>query len=466
MIFSGSRGLEDFLGGGCELNFSYPGDISAVGFDTKTYNKLAGGGVRLVVPKGVKSFFDGRKGVDVSTEDIGVDCIYLVDREFDDKLIEGKKKVVVKSVFYEVVKMANAKSEEESGKLVAITGTAGKTSTKRVVGEVLKEFGKVGYSEGNVTYHIQKTLFLSSGYDYRIFEVSAYALNSAGNIVRPDVAVITSVGEGHSEKYGDVYDIFNIKTKVLTNIRPGGAAVVNSDIPFFSEVAEKISDKVSLVTYGEASWADYRLDSYDSKTGSVCATLHGRAVSFNTSLAGRHNAINMLGALAVFDALGVGVENCLEKLNSINPPRGRGDEFLAKLSKAEVRVINDCYNANPVSMKASLESFSQRHVASGRKILVLGDMLELGKDSILHHLALSEIVNSSGFDKVFLVGEHMANLWPKLSPEIRGASFTSYKQVLPVLRRELEDGDNILFKSSNSVGLNKVVKFLLRKYGV
>jgi UDP-N-acetylmuramyl pentapeptide synthase len=465
MIFSDSRELKDFLGGSCELNFFYPSEISAVGFDARTCSKLSREGVKLVVPKGVKTFFDGRKGVGVASEDVEDEYVYLVDKEFDTSLVEGKRIVVVNSVFDEVVKISNAKSEGESGKLIAITGTVGKTSTKRVIGEVLKEFGKVGFSAGNVTYPILKKVFLSSGYDYRVFEVSAYALNSTGNIVRPDVAVLTSVGEGHSEKYGDVYDIFKIKTRVLSNIRPGGVAVVNSDIPFFPEVAGKLSDTVSIVTYGEANGADYRLDSYDSRTGSIRATLQGRTVSFNTSLSGRHNAINMLGALAVFDALGMDVESCLEKLNNITPPRGRGDEFLAKLPKAEIRIINDCYNANPVSMKSSLESFSQRHVASGRKVLVLGDMMELGEGSISHHVALSEIVNSSGFDKVFLVGENMAHLWPQLSPQIRGASFTSYKQVFSVLRRELEDGDNVLFKSSNSVGLNKVVRFLLRKYG-
>ncbi|MGP9565915.1 Mur ligase family protein [Halomonas sp. AOP5-B2-8] len=466
MNFSSSGALKRFLGEGCFIDFVSNESIFAVGFDKETYDKLPRESKKLVVPTGVTTFFDGKRGgVEISDLDDKEKCVFLIDTDFDANLLEGFDKIVVDSVFDSVVKISNYKSEKEKGKLVAITGTVGKTTTKRVLGSILKNFGTIEVSSGNISYPILKKIFLSSGYDYGVFEISGQALSASRFIVRPDVAILTSVGEGHLEEYGDVSSVFDIKARIFGNINLGGTAIVNRDIPYFSRVKSLVGSEVKIVTYGESPGSDYRLDNYDAKTGTIYATLEGKKCTFNTSLLGRHNAINLIGALAVSASLGIELEKCIPFLKKLSPPRGRGDEHIVQLPKAEIKIINESYNANPLSMRSSIESFSLREISAGRKVLVLGDMLELGENSLSRHKDLSEKINSLGFDRVYLVGENMAHLWPEIQTELRGAAFTSYRQILPVLRRDLENNDNVLFKSSNGVGLNKLVSFIVKKYG-
>lgn len=438
---------------------------ATVAFDKKTLSSIPLGFPKLIVPKGVSSFFGGKVGVDIKDIKKEKGYILLIDKKFDNDNLKEESRIIVDSVFDTVVKLSNFKSSREPGKLISLTGTAGKTSTKRIIGSILKNFGKIGFNYANKSYFILRELFLPEKYDYRVFEISAQALNSSSNIVYPDIAVLTSVGEGHSEKYGNIRDIFELKSRIVTNIKPGGFAIIYREIPFFSEIVKKIRSDVTIITYGEASDSNYRLEKYNHDTGLVEAVLKGTPYKFVLPFTGKHNAINTIAALAVCESLGLDIKNCIPFIKEASLPNGRGNRVELSLPNAKINIVNDCYNANPLSMKSSIEAFSLHKNNSGRKILVLGDMKELGKQEIFHHESLSKLINTLGFDKVYLVGNNMAYLWPKLSPEIRGIAFTSYEQIYPSLIKELLDQDNVLFKSSNSIGLNKTVSLMIKKHG-
>ncbi|CAM9286978.1 unnamed protein product, partial [Ectocarpus sp. 12 AP-2014] len=366
----------------------------------------------------------------------------------------------VPSVDKSVVNVVNFKSGKEESKLIALTGTVGKTSTKKIVSTLLEGNSRVGHSKSNMAYGVLKRNYMVSGFDYKLFEVSAHALNFSENIVKPDVAILTSIGEGHAEKYGTMESIFEIKSKLLSSLTEGGVAVVNRDIPFFDRVKGKLANGVKLITYGEASDADVKLVDYNPQQNKVIASLYKEEVEFCLGLSGKHNAINAIGAIAVMSALGYSYTSYSGLFSTLAPVKGRGVIHKLYLNGKNFKVIDDCYNANPLSMKASIESFSNLDYGDGRKIMVLGDMLELGERSKHYHDALLESINSSQVDKVYLVGGAVGDLWSKLNPEIRGAALTKYNQVFPLLRRDMKDGDTILMKSSNSIGLTKLVNSL------
>lgn len=460
--------LDDFkkkIGGVLDASVADSDCIFAVGFDQETIDALPSEGLVLVIPKGVKSFFDGKRGIVV--DELPADSIkkyvYLIDNSYDVDLLPSDNKIVVSSVLDAVLRMSVLHADFERAKLIAVTGTVGKTSTKNIISTLLKEKGTVGFSRINKAYSILKRGFVVKDFDYKLFEVSAHALNVSEKIVRPNVAVLTSVGEGHVEKYGDLESIFEIKARVLKNIKPGGVAVVSREVPFFEKIIDKLPPDVRLITYGDSQEADIRLVSHNSESNVVQALIFDEEFEFYFPLPGRHNAINALGAIAVMTSLGHEPSTFLHIFEKLEPVRGRGRTYDLNVRGKRIKLIDDSYNANPLSMKASIESFTSMSSGGKRKILVLGDMLELGESSSAHHESLLESINASGADKVYLVGEAMAFVWPKITNSIKGASVLKSNQLLPLLRRELKDGDMVLIKSSNSVGLSKLARVLVSK---
>lgn len=467
VVFNTVSELKEILGEVIYHNLDDDKKIHAIGFDKSLVKENDGSAYTLVVPKGVKSFFNGRRGVlPTDLESFSVDKVaYLVDEDYDFNKLPSSNRVVVPSVNKSVVDLVNFNSGKEERKLIALTGTVGKTSTKKIISTLLESNGRVGHSRSNMAYGVLKRNYIVNGFDYKLFEVSAHALNFSENIIKPNVAMLTSVGEGHAEKYGTMESIFEIKSKLLSSLEYGGVAVVNCDIPFFERVKGKLASGVKLITYGESSCADVRLVDYNLQKNKVYASLYGENIEFYFSLSGKHNVINALGAIAVMSALGSPYASYSELFSKLSPVKGRGITHELSLKGKGFRLIDDCYNANPLSMKASIESFSNLDCAGGRKIMVLGDMLELGEKSKYYHDALLESINNSKVHKVYLVGAAMGNLWPKLNPDIRGAALTKYTQVFPLLRRDMRGGDTILMKSSNSIGLTKLVNSLVKKLG-
>ena len=424
-------------------------------------------GVTVIVPKGVSTFFNGRRGVRYSSKKHNVsNFVLLVDHTFPDDGWEGFPRLVVDSVFDVVSKISLLVSSQEKGKLISVTGTVGKTSVKRMLKSLLRSEGTVGCPTSNAGYATLENNFNCRGYDYRVFEVAAHALNLSPSIVSPDIAVLTSVGDGHSEKYGSFSEISRIKSRIFHNLRPGGTAIINRDIPSFESFLDSVPEGASVVTYGVFKSADARLLNYDASSDIVTASIKGEEVVYRLPLLGVHNAVNSLACIAVMLSLGFKLDSFLNGFSKVKPVRGRGATFSIVSREKRVAIIDDCYNANPLSMSASLDAFSTSYSHASRKVLVIGDMLELGDCAREHHERLAGKINNGGFDKVYLVGSNMAHLWPLINEDIRSACLSSHRHVFPLLRTTWRDGDVVLFKSSNGVGLNKVIAKIKARYEV
>lgn len=353
------------------------------------------------------------------------------------------------------------------GSVVAITGSVGKTTTKNILNDVLKESHNlfVGARSFNTKKMIVNQVLALENEDVAVFEMSRTASLPGSRITKPNVAVLTAITESHLGAVSSTEEIVKLKSRIFRGLSENGVAIINRQIPHFNmafKIAKKYTDNV--ITYGDRK-GDFKLLSYVQSRGLVKVDLKGVKLSFKLSLEGRHNAINSLAVLAVIHALGFKVEDYLGLFNKIAPVDGRGAKSSIYLGARKLNLINDAFNANPLSMNASLSSFANSKV-SGRKILCLGDMLELGELSSQLHAQLLNSVVSVNPDKVYLVGECMSSLWAILPNEIKGGHFMKLEHLSNALYCDSLDGDTVLFKSSNGTGLYKVFEEFRDEYSV
>lgn len=354
-----------------------------------------------------------------------------------------------------------------SGKVIAITGSVGKTTTKNMLHDVLsqKYNSFVGEKSYNVVNMIVKQILSLVNEDYAIIEMDRYATLVGSKIAKPDVAIFTSLAEAHLGKHGSLEEMAKKKSRIFKGLNKGGVAVINNDIPHF-DIVEKIAKKYAqkVITYGDKQ-GDVVLNKYDESSNSVEVNAFGEILNYSLGVDGYHNAVNSLAVIATFYALGINPGELVGYFQSVAPVEGRGSRCEIEVNNKKVALINDAYNANPLSMRASLATFSsQAH--SGRKVLCLGDMLELGEESDKFHADLIDSVISTHADKVFLVGDYMTHLWEKLPEKMKGAHLMLSDELEPLLVKELSDNDLVLFKSSNATKLFDVCMSLDSKYGL
>lgn len=393
--------------------------------------------------------------------------VVVSKNEYDDFLFKGFNALIVsnsKLFFYSLGRVARAQC---SGNLIAVTGSAGKTTTKNMLAHVLKriEDSKVSATQGNrnTARPVVNDVINSLDSDYIALEVSRACLNTfdeVGFTLRPDFAILTSISEAHLEDLGSLEGVAICKSKLFLDMSASGYVIINADTPYANLVVQEANKTAAnVVTYGNGEDNQVFLVEYDSVTGMVVANVFGRQVEYFVSAHSEHYAINSLAVAAVLFLMDIPCwEELLSSLGSYVPSRGRGDFFKYTSLKRSYTIIDDSYNSNPASMRASLKSLSNIDSEGGRKIAVLGDMLELGENSYQLHADLYDVVVSSKVDKVYLVGEYMQDLWVKLPLDIKGALFPNVKGVYSFLRTQLKDNDLILFKSSNGTGLSRIVK--------
>src|SRR4029077_20320006 len=227
----------------------------------------------------------------------------------------------------------------------------------------------------------------------------------------PHVALVTTIAPAHLEFFGTCDAIADAKSEIFEGIEPGGAALIPSDSPYAERLAARArqSHVARILTFGEKAGSDGRLLNYEELDGQahIKAAISGRPVEFTIAAPGRHIANNALGALLAVAALEGDVLNAAAGMKTFVALKGRG----ARFSTGGVEVIDESYNANPASMAAALALLG---AAKGRRIAVLGDMLELGEDAASHHVSLAAPIEDARTDLVFLCGAQMNSLWEEL----------------------------------------------------
>ncbi len=345
-------------------------------------------------------------------------------------------------------------------RVVAITGSVGKTSTKEMLRTILAAQGRThaAVASYNNQWGVPVTLArLPRDADYAVIEIG---MNHAGEILplarlaRPHVAVITAVEKAHVGHLGSLEAIADEKAAILRGLEPDGVAVLPRDstmLPRLSALARGLR----VVTFGTSQMADARLleAEGDADGSDVIARVGGDAVTFRLAAPGQHMAMNALVALTAAHLLGVAPGAAAEALATFAPLAGRGLRATVPIPGGSVLLLDESYNGQPPSMRAAL---SVLKLQPGRRIAVLGDMRELGDESEDEHVALCEPVEDAA-DVLFACGPYMRALYDAVDEDLRGAWMETSDELAPLVVAALADGDAVLVKGSLGTRMKPIV---------
>ena len=344
-------------------------------------------------------------------------------------------------------------------RIVAVTGSVGKTSAKEMLRLVLSHFGRTHASVASYNNHwgVPLTLCrLRADAEYAVFEIG---MNHAGEItplvgfVRPEVAMITTIAPVHIENLGSLEGIADAKAEIFSGVGPGGVAVVNRDAPQFERIAGQVARRgLVLRAFGAAADADPRLIDVapDAEGSQVRLVSRGREVEFRVGAPGRHMAENAVGVLAVCEAFGLDIAAAARALADFAPPKGRGERFTLQAPDGAFTLIDESYNANPASMRAALSLLAATKPGpGGRRIAVIGDMLELGPESPAMHAALAPDLTAAGVDCLFGAGPLTRGLYDAAPAAMRALWGAKSDDIRAALLAAPRAGDVIMIKGSN-----------------
>ncbi len=380
----------------------------------------------------------------------------LVERE----LPLAVPQLIVDDTLKALGKLGNFNRHAGRVRVAGLTGSAGKTTTREMIAAILGECGNVLATRGNLNNQIGAPLTLceiNAGHDFAVIEMGA---NHAGEIaditamVEPEVALITNVGAAHLEGFGDIDGVFQAKSEIFEGLDPQGTAVINAD----SEFADAWRDNHgagSLVTFGLDSDADYRAADVE-----LCGHDGSRfrlqspagEIPIRLPLAGHHNIANALAAAAVAVSLGANLEQVAAGLAALTPVVGR---LHPMTGWNQCHLIDDSYNANVGSVRAAIDLLAS---LPGRRILVLGDMAELGKDTGQLMTELGSYARQSGLDWLFTLGQHAMAAAEGFGG---GAMHFSLREFLIEQLKFLANPDTtILIKGSRSARMEQIAQAL------
>jgi UDP-N-acetylmuramoyl-tripeptide--D-alanyl-D-alanine ligase len=383
--------------------------------------------------------------------------------------------VVVDDVLRALGALGRAARARSAASIVGVTGSVGKTSTKEMLAHVLRAQGKVHSSAASHNNHWGVPLTLSRlppDADFGVFEIG---MNHAGEItrltamVRPHVALVTGVEPVHLEYFPSVEAIARAKGEIFSGVVAGGAAVLNRDNGYF-ELLRNLAREAGIARiagFGVHPEADARAEDVKlmPSFSEVSARIFGIRFDYTVGAPGAHIVQNSLGVLAAVALVGGDVEAAGESLAAIGPPQGRGARSRLAVGNGSATLIDESYNANPASMRAAIALLGQTEPGrGGRRIAVLGDMLELGAGERALHAGLAEPLSGAKVDRVYLAGPRMAALWEALPEKVRGAHRESAAELLPILAEELAAGDVVMVKGSNASRLGPLVAELKERF--
>ena len=356
-------------------------------------------------------------------------------------------------------------------KIVGITGSVGKTGTKQALAHALAGQGRVHASAGSFNNHWGVPLSLArmpADCDFGVLEMG---MNHPGEIrglsalVQPHVAIITAIAEAHLEFMKSLQAIAEAKAEIFEGVTTGGTAVLPRDSEFFSDLAERARDAgvMRILGFGEHAQADVRLleCSLYSRCSAVSALIRGEPLEYCLALPGKHWVINSLAVLAAVAALDADPIPAARSFARLEAPKGRGERHRIPVPGGDVQVIDDSYNANPASMRAAIAVLGGAEPArNGRRILVLGDMLELGEQADELHADLAAAIEDAEIDLVFTCGPHMAALDAVLPHFRRARHAADSRDLADSVAEAVRAGDLVLVKGSAGSRMGLVVEAL------
>ena len=365
---------------------------------------------------------------------------------------------------------AKTKRKYCKAKILAITGSVGKTSLKNMLQNLLQNYGKTFSSPLSYNNHFGVPVSLSNlSFEdkFGIFEAGMSKpgeINQLSKMIKPNLAIITNIAEAHIENFKNIKGIAKAKSEIINNIQINGTVILNRDDKFFSFISNKAkSKKIKIVSFGNSTKSDIRLIRLvrSNKEKKILVRIKNENFSIKIKDA---NIYNVLASLAVLQELKLDIKKTLNIFKNSHLAVGRGKIFNVKRYRKFFKLIDESYNANPLSVKNAIKNFSQIKKRNFKKYLLLGDMLELGNKSNDYHSKLSKLINNSDIDKVFVKGEKTLFTYKNLKKRKRGNIIQCNQDVDLILRNIIENKDYLMIKGSNATGLQDITKSMIRGF--
>ncbi|KPF42425.1 UDP-N-acetylmuramoylalanyl-D-glutamyl-2,6-diaminopimelate--D-alanyl-D-alanine ligase [Rhizobium sp. AAP43] len=383
--------------------------------------------------------------------------------------------IVVDDVFAALQKLGLAARERTSATVIAVTGSVGKTTTKEMLRLTLEPSGKVHAAVASLNNHWGVPLTLArmpADTRYGVFELGMNHLGEIGplsRMVRPDVAIITTIAPAHLGNFSSVEEIAEAKAEIFEGLATGGDVILNRDNPHYEqlEAAAYAAGIENVHSFGQHAKADFRLAEFDgaAEQSTLWASFGAETYEVTIGAPGRHLAENAMAVLAAVALVGADIDAAIEALGHLSAVKGRGARHRLMLNGGGFTLIDESYNANPASMRAAIAVLAAAQPdAGGRRIAVLGDMLEMGAFAPAVHAELSGPLLSAGIEHVWLAGPEMAALREALPETVNVVHFERTDDLVAFVVSQIQTGDVVMVKSSLGIGFGKIVAALLDKY--
>ena len=384
------------------------------------------------------------------------------------KQVKKKSKFIhVKNTMGFLKQFAEDKRNLSSARFIAVTGSTGKTTVKTMLGNLLNEYSKTYFSPKSYNNQYGVPLSISNmnlDDDFGVFEVGMSKLNEIfklSALVKPHIGIITNVSEAHLENFRNLKEIAKAKSEIIYNIQKSGTVILNRDDKFFHyfrKVAKK--NKIKIKSFGYSKKSDVKFINFKQKEGSFILKffIDKKKIFLKTNNKNKNHIMNILACIAVINELNLDLNKVKEFFKNQVFLQGRGK--INKISKFNKKffLIDESYNANPLSVKSAIENFSNIQKRGKKKYFLFGDMLELGKNSYTYHRKISKLINNSDIDKTFVYGDKALETYKFLKEHKRGEVVKDLKLFKNNIFKVLSDGDFLMIKGSNATRLHEVSK--------
>tara|TARA_B100000686_G_scaffold196981_1_gene203854 strand:- start:25942 stop:28794 length:2853 start_codon:yes stop_codon:yes gene_type:complete len=416
--------------------------------------------------KGKKT--DGHKFVGQAIKKGAIGAV--VDKKINK--VSNKKIIKVKNTFSSLNDLARVTRENTSAQIIGVTGSVGKTTLKNLISFVLKNYGKVSHSPQsyNNKFGVPISLCnLKKDTKFGVFEIGMDKkgeIENLSKIVKPEVGIITNISGAHFKNFNTLKDIAKAKAEIMNNIQENGSIVLNKDDNFFnflSHIAKK--KKLKIISFSTKRKADiFLLGIKKSKNiYRLKIQVNKKNYYFKSTLSTSSFINNILACISTLFILNLDLTRIKSKFTNSLIPSGRGDIKMVKKFNKKFKVIDESYNANPLSMSSAIKNMAHyKSTNNSKKLVLLGDMLELGKRTKKFHKELSKVINRSDIDKVFVYGKYIKETFNSLSKNKKGKIFNNLNEANEHFSKIINNNDLLMIKGSNATGLNQFSKNIKR----
>ena len=289
-------------------------------------------------------------------------------------------------------------------------------------------------------------------------------INKLSKLIRPHIAIITNIGEAHIENFKNLRGIAKAKGEIIENIEKNGTIILNRDDKYFRFLEKKAKFKnLKILSFGLNKKSDVYLTSVLKRKGHNFLNI--KVKNSNVRLKTKNiNIYNILASLTLIQELNLDLKKLSNCFKKVDPIEGRGKIHIISRYSKKFKLVDESYNANPLSVKTAIKNFKSIKKEKFKKYLILGDMLELGKKSKILHEGLSRVINNSDIDKVFVKGDKTLDTFKKIHKHKRGNIFQQDEDIDFTLSNIISNNDYLMIKGSNATGLNNFCKKMIKGY--